>query len=175
MTTGLPAIRGRVAYIFDEPNFDIDQIVGIENIKLQDLDALTKVVMKRFDPDFVSQVRAGDILVGGHNFGYGHPHIPPMHIMRHLGIKAVVAESFAPTYWSIEIAAGFPQIPCPGILDLAQRWDELEIDFAAVCVRNLATGASAAMVPVAQRDLDVLQAGGIVSFLRQQQQPKDQA
>ena len=34
--------------------------------------------MQDYDPDFASAVRPGDLLVGNHNFGYGHPHYPPM-------------------------------------------------------------------------------------------------
>jgi hypothetical protein len=61
------------------------------------------------------KVQPGDLLVGNHNFGYGHPHYPPMIGMRHLGIAGVIAESFSPGYWRGEIAMGFPQVICPGI------------------------------------------------------------
>jgi len=64
---------------------------------------------------FADLVQPGDIIVGGENFGYGHPHFAPMIGLRRLGISAVAANSFATGYWREEIAEGFPQIACPGI------------------------------------------------------------
>src|SRR5690606_33657850 len=132
----LSNIRGRAAFLFAEPNFDIDQIVGVKHIKTQNIDELMKVVMSDYDKDFVRSVRPGDLLVGGVNFGYGHPHYPPMQIIRHLGVQAIVAESFFPLYRAPESSIGFPQIPCPGVLDLVQRWDDIEIDWKASSIVN---------------------------------------
>ena len=125
----LTSLRGRVAYVFEEADFDVDQIVGVENIRLTDPDALAACAMRRFDPGFAEKVEPGDVIVGAENFGYGHPHFAPMIGLRRLGIRAVIAESFATGYWREEIAEGFPQIACPGITGLVQRWDEIEIDW----------------------------------------------
>lgn len=73
----LKNLRGRVAWIFSEPDFDVDDIVGVANIKIKDPAKLAEVAMKDFDPDFAASVKQGDILIGGENFGYGHPHYPP--------------------------------------------------------------------------------------------------
>jgi 3-isopropylmalate/(R)-2-methylmalate dehydratase small subunit len=162
----LKNLRGRVAFVFDEPNFDIDQIVGVKNIKLQDLEELRKSVMKSYDPDFVASVRPGDLLVGGDNFGYGHPHYPSMRIMRHLGVTGVVAESYAPGYWRGEMSLGFPQVTCPGILGSVRRWDEIEVCWAEGLVRNHTQGTSLPMEPLTHADADLLAAGGLVPYLQ---------
>ena len=83
-------LRGRVAYIFEEENFDIDQIVGVKNIRISDAEALAKVAMSAYDERFDQDMRPGDLLVGAANFSYGHPHYPPMIAMRKLGISAVI-------------------------------------------------------------------------------------
>ena len=90
----LDALRGRVAFVFEEADFDVDQIVGVENIRLTDPDALAACAMRRFDPGFAEQVEPGDVVVGAENFGYGHPHFAPMIGLRRLGVRAVIAESF---------------------------------------------------------------------------------
>lgn len=162
----LPPLRGRVAYVFGDADFDVDLIVGIKNIKLQDIDQLCAVAMQRFDPDFRAQVRDGDLIVGGPNFGYGHPHYPAMRALRHLGIRAVIAESFSPGYWRGEIAMGFPQIPCPGIVDFVQRWDDIEVDWGQGKVHNHSRGASLAFEPLAHADRRMLEAGGLKAWLR---------
>jgi len=84
-------LRGRVAWIFAEDDFDIDLIVGVRNIKITDVSELAALAMADYLPDFASTVQKGDVLIGGRNFGYGHPHYPAMRAMRHLGISCVIA------------------------------------------------------------------------------------
>lgn len=163
----LENLKGRVAFIFEEDDFDVDQIVGVKNIKIQDLDELADLAMQSYDPDFAKEVRPGDILVGGVNFGYGHPHYPPMKAMRHLGISGVIAESFSPGYWRGEISMGFPQCSCPGIRETVNRWDEIEVDWDAGVVRNLTEGRDIAFEPLALADRRMLEAGGLIPYLQQ--------
>jgi 3-isopropylmalate/(R)-2-methylmalate dehydratase small subunit len=162
----LKNLRGRVAFVFDEINFDVDQIVGVKNIKITDIEELTQAAMQSYDPSFRDEVQPGDILVGNHNFGYGHPHYPPMRAMRYLGIAGVVAESFSPGYWRGEISMGFPQASCPGILGLVKRWDEIEVDWQVNEVRNLTQGTSLPMEPLSFADHEMLDAGGLLPYLK---------
>lgn len=162
----LKTLRGRAAFIFTEEDFDVDQIVGVTNIKLKDPAALAAVAMQEYDPDFAQKVRPGDLLIGGRNFGYGHPHYPPMIAMRHLGVAGVVAESFSPGYWRGEIAMGFPQAACPGVLGLVNRWDELELDYEAAELRNLTTGQSLPIEPLSDGDRLMLMQGGLIGYLK---------
>jgi 3-isopropylmalate/(R)-2-methylmalate dehydratase small subunit len=162
----LKNLRGRVAWIFTETDFDVDQIVGVKNIKIQNVDELARLAMQSYDPDFAKQVKPGDLLVGAHNFGYGHPHYPPMRAMRHLGIAGVIAESFSPGYWRGEVSMGFPQVTCPGVLDFVERWDEIEVDFSANQLRNHTKGSSLAIDPLSQSEVEMLAAGGLVPYLK---------
>jgi 3-isopropylmalate/(R)-2-methylmalate dehydratase small subunit len=162
----LQNLRGRVAWIFPDDDFDVDQIVGVKNIKVIDIDELAGLAMKAFDPGFAEAVRPGDLLVGGRNFGYGHPHYPPLRAMRHLGIRGVVAESFSPGFWRGEISMGFPLIPVAGILQDVQRWDELSVDWAAGTVTNHRSGAVHAFQPLALADRQMLEFGGLNGYLK---------
>ncbi|MBJ89630.1 MAG: 3-isopropylmalate dehydratase [Woeseia sp.] len=161
----LENLKGRAAFIFEEIDFDIDQIVGVKNIKIQDVDELAAVAMRRYDPNFHESVRPGDLLIGNQNFGYGHPHYPPMIAMRHLGIAGVIAESFSPGYWRGEIAMGFPQISCPGILRAVDRWDHLEVDWESGQVKNLDKNTLLEFEPLADADREMLDAGGLIGYL----------
>ncbi|MEO1192322.1 MAG: 3-isopropylmalate dehydratase [Pseudomonadota bacterium] len=161
----LTNLRGRAAFIFEEIDFDVDQIVGVKNIKLKDPAALAEVAMEGYDPNFAQTVKPGDLLIGNENFGYGHPHYPPMIAMRHLGIAGVIAESFSPGYWRGEIAMGFPQVACPGILGLVARWDALEVDWTAGEVRNLTQNRSLPFEPLAEGDRQMLETGGLIGYL----------
>lgn len=161
----LANLKGRVAWIFEEEDFDVDQIVGVKNIKIKDPEELARLCMAAEEPDFAEKVQPGDLLVGNHNFGYGHPHYPPMIGMRHLGIAGVIAESFSPGYWRGEIAMGFPQVACPGILGAVNRWDEIEVDWESATLRNHTQGTQLPFEPLSDGDAQMLEAGGIVGYL----------
>lgn len=159
-------LLGRVAFIFEEENFDVDQIIGIKNIRLKDELELSRVAMSSYDAAFASNVEPGDLLIGAANFGYGHPHYPPMIAMRKLGVAGVIAESFSPGYWWGEMAEGFPQICCPGILGLVERWDIVEVDWSTQRIINRSKARSLAFDPLSRTDQQMLEAGGLVPLLK---------
>jgi 3-isopropylmalate/(R)-2-methylmalate dehydratase small subunit len=140
----LKNLRGRVAFMFVDDDYDIDLIVGVKNIRVQDREKLRQIVMQSIDPSFASSVQPGDILIGGRNFGYGHPHYPPMTAMRDLGLSGVIAESFAPGY----------------------LWDQIEVVWSENVVRNLSTGSSLPFEPLTNSEREILIAGGLVKYLQ---------
>jgi len=162
----LKNLRGRVAWIFEEENFDVDQIVGVKNIKITNVAELAGEAMKSYDPDFAAKVREGDLVVGAGNFGYGHPHYPPLRALRHLGVAGVIAESFAPGFWRGEISMGTPLVACPGILQMVSRWDEIEVDWEAGEIRNLSTNSHLPLEQLSSADTLMLETGGLVPYLK---------
>lgn len=163
----LPRLRGRVAWVFDEDDYDIDLLIGVANIKITDVKELAALVLSDREPGFAATVRRGDLLVGGRNFGYGHPHYPAMRAMRHLGIAGVVAESFSPGFFRGEVSMGFPLVTCPGILAAAQRGDEIEVDWSAASVRLPGRGTSLPLQPLTAAERQTLEAGGLIPYLKQ--------
>lgn len=161
----LQPLRGRAAFVFPGHDFDVDQIVGVENCGEQDMAVLLQVSMKDFDPEFATSVKPGDLIVGGQNFGYGHPHYPAMKYMRHLGVRGVIAESFAPGFWQNEINMGFVPVTCPGILSAVQRWDDLEVDWSGNVV-NLTRGVTLKSELLSERNREIIDAGGFIAYLR---------
>ena len=160
----LPNLKGRVAWIFAEDNFDVDQIIGVKNIKLTDLEQLSALAMDRYDPEFRKTVHKGDVIVGGRNFGYGHPHYVSMRAMVHLGIAGVIAESFSPGFWRGELSAGLPMAACPGIVAASKRWAEIEIDWVREVVRS--NGRTLPIEPLAQLELKMIEDGGLIPYLK---------
>jgi 3-isopropylmalate/(R)-2-methylmalate dehydratase small subunit len=159
-------LRGRVAWVFEEDDFDIDLIIGISNIKISDVNQLAALAMADRAPGFAATVQRGDLLVGGRNFGYGHPHFPAMRAMRHLGIAGVIAESFAPGFFRGEISMGFPLITCSGIVAAVHRGDEIEVDWEGDRVRHLASGRSLPLQPLSAAERGMLEAGGLIRYLK---------
>lgn len=159
-------LRGRVAWVFEEDDFDIDLIIGVSNIKITDVNELAGLAMADRAPGFAASVQRGDLLVGGHNFGYGHPHYPAMRAMRHLGIAGVIAESFSPGFFRGEISMGFPLITCPGIVAAVQLGDEVEVDWSGERVCHLRSGRSLALQALSAAERGTLEAGGLIPYLK---------
>ncbi|MFO1219848.1 MAG: 3-isopropylmalate dehydratase [Burkholderiaceae bacterium] len=162
----LTSILGPVAHVFPD-DYDVDQIVGVKNIKVQDVDRLAELALDQLGPGFREHLRPGGLLVAGANFGYGHPHFPAMRAMRKLGIRAVVAESFFPVYWRGELSNGFPQVACAGIRQLVAPGDPIEIDFAAGAVRLPVRELALPFEPLAASEVAMLEAGGFRTWLAQ--------
>jgi 3-isopropylmalate/(R)-2-methylmalate dehydratase small subunit len=164
--TMYPVIAGRIAWVFTEENYDIDLIVGVENIKLQDIESIKKVIMKNYDPNFSQTAGRGDVIVGGENFGYGHPHYPAFRGLRALGISCVFADSFAPGFYRGESTNGFPLIECPGISSQVKRWDTIHFCWETETITiNGSKKLYCSPIPVKTRDL--ISCGGIVEYLKQ--------
>lgn len=164
-------LEGRVAWVFQEANFDVDRIIGFAALRQHDAEKMRSALMADFDPDFASQVQPGDLLVGASNFGFGHPHAPPMMLMRQLGVAGVIAASFAPLYRMGETAAGFPQVECPGICEAVSRWDRLRIDPDEGRLWNLTTGASLTIKSESEHDRRLIKAGGLFAWLEELRTP----
>jgi 3-isopropylmalate/(R)-2-methylmalate dehydratase small subunit len=159
-------LQGRVAWVFDEDDYDIDLIVGVRNIKITDAAELAALAMSDYLPGFAATVQKGDMLVGGRNFGYGHPHYPAMRAMRHLGISCVIAESFSPGFFRGEMSMGFPLVTCPGIGHAVARGDALEVDWARSEVRAARTGKTLPLQPFSASERGMLDAGGLIPYLK---------
>ncbi len=65
-------------------------------------------------PAFAAQARPGDVLVAGRNFGAGSSREQAPQALRHLGLAAVVAVSFAGLFYRNALNLGLPVVACPG-------------------------------------------------------------
>lgn len=159
------AFVGRVAWIFGD-DFDVDLIIGVQNIKSYDHEFLLSVCMTAFEDGFAERVRPGDLLVAGRNFGYGHPHYPPLVAMRAAGITAVLAESYAPGFWRGETFNGMPLLRCAGIVEAVERWDPVHVEWMSGKVVNMRTGASLRADIPSPRVQKIWRAGGSIPLLQ---------
>lgn len=160
-------LSGTIQAVFGD-DFDIDLTIGVENIKGGDTEFLKSQCMKDLDPDFRTRVRPGDIVVGGRNFGYGHPHYPPMIALRALGIVAIVADSFAPGFWRGETHNGFPLIAIPGIASRVAVGDAYSLDWRDSLIRIGDEGRQYVGADLSPHQINVIEAGGAYNLLLQQ-------
>jgi 3-isopropylmalate/(R)-2-methylmalate dehydratase small subunit len=113
-------------------------------------------------PGWTDDVRPGDIVVAGRNFGIGSSR-PVATLFRHLGVAALVAEEFNSLFLRNAINNGLPAITAPGIRDLVDEGDELTVSFAEG--RLSSGGRRIDVAPLPPMVLDILAAGGLLPRL----------
>jgi len=158
-------LRGRARRLGDRIN--TDYIISSSR-KKETLDPhqLKRWLLEAVDPGFAASVRDGDLLVADHAFGCGSAMEVAVTVVLAAGIKAVVAKSFSRTYYRNAINNGLLPVECDtsGI----GEGDELalHVDGRSVEVVNATTGAEFQARPLPPFVLEILEAGGLVPYLR---------
>lgn len=155
--------RGKV-WKFDVDDINTDQI-HLSMYSHLPIDEQKMHCLETIDPSFAPNVQPGDIVVAGKNFGCGSARHAEADLLA-LGVGAVVAESFDRKFFRNAIGSGLLVLSCPGILDIVNAQDELDIDSAAGEVRNLTTGASIECPPLPQFYADMVKMGGVKPYLK---------
>jgi 3-isopropylmalate/(R)-2-methylmalate dehydratase small subunit len=156
-------IRGRVWKFGD--NVDTDVITpGIYlNAPMEEM---KKHVLEVLNPRFAQEVKAGDIIVGGRNFGCGSSRETAPDAIKALGIAAVIAESFGRIFFRNAVAIGLPILPCADMGGSFQEGDEAEVDIFAAKVKNLSTGSLLQGQPHHPDILEIISHGGTLALLK---------
>ena len=118
-------------------------------------------------PEFLENVRPGDVIVAGRNWGCGSSREQAPENLNLLGVGGVVAESFGRIYFRNCVAMAFPNLACPGILAACDEGDEIEFDVATGVVRNRTRVSTLRALPYTEDMLAIVRAGGLLEVLRQ--------
>ena len=127
---------------------------------------LKRWLLEEVDPGFAASVKEGDLLVANEAFGCGSAMEVAVTVVLAAGIKAVVARSFSRTYYRNAINNGLVPVECDtsGI----REGDSLNLDVGASggTVLNETTGDMLSARPLPPFVLEILEAGGLVPYLR---------
>lgn len=159
------SIRGRV-HKFERSNIDTDVIIPGQYLKIHDPIELAKHAMEGLDPEFALKVSAGDIMLCGKNFGCGSSREHAPIALSQLGIKAILAPSFARIFYRNAIDGGYLlpiEIEEPTLTRISNN-DEVKIDLPRNIILNLTRNESYKMKPFPELVAKIVQAGGLVNL-----------
>ena len=129
------------------------------------MEELKQHTMEAYRPEFPQQVKPGDILVAGRNFGCGSSR--PGLVLREVGIVAIIAESVARLFLRNSIARAIPIFMAPGITSIVADGETLEVDYPHGIVRNVASGAEIELRKFPPLIEAIFAAGGLPEYARQ--------
>lgn len=158
-------MKGKAHRFGDDVNTDYI-IAGRYKFKTLDMDELACHVMEDLDPDFCSRLEKGDFVVAGRNFGCGSSREQAPLALKHAGVAAVLAGSFARIYFRNSINNGLPALVCD--TSEIEDGDDLELDLEKGVVTNRSKGQEMGCDPLPEVMLDILKEGGLIPYMKDQ-------
>lgn len=150
------------AWVFG-PDIDTDALAPGQYMKAP-LAELARHCLEAVDPDFAANVRPGDVVVGGKNFGMGSSREQAAEALRHLGVAAVIAPSFAGIFFRNALNLGLLAVVCPEAERIVAG-QRVAVDARAGEVRLPDTGLTLAAEPLPEFLLEMVEMGGLVPAL----------
>ncbi|MGH9646097.1 MAG: 3-isopropylmalate dehydratase [Bryobacteraceae bacterium] len=163
-------IQGRVYKFGDNINSDI--IIPGRYLIYIDAVKLSQHAFEVLGEAFPAKLRDFQILVAGRNFGCGSAREQAATAIQGLGIKAVVACSFARTFYRNAINDGLPIIECPDLYPAVQEGDSLRIDLGSSTIYHGDKAYAFPRLPDSVRQ--ILELGGLAAYLKAQLQAAPQ-
>jgi len=148
-------------------NVDTDVIIPARYLNVSDAEQLARHCLEDLDPSFAGAVQPGDVIVAGENFGCGSSREHAPLAIRAAGVSCVVARSFARIFFRNAINIGLPILECPAAVEKLATGHQLEVDLETGQIRNLTTGGDYRAKPYPAFMMELLRAGGLVSYTRQ--------
>ena len=154
-------MTGKVWVLGDD--IDTDIIIPTEYLALKTIDDMKQYGFSPLRPGLAAQIKPGDIIVAGKNFGCGSSREQAPEIIKALGIQCVIAKSFARIFFRNSINNGLLLIEQPTLYDDIKEGDTISV------VMNEHVDYNGKTYPIAalpENLMDIIRAGGLVKAMR---------
>ena len=155
-------ITGRAHLLPEEINTDVH--CSAKYMPGRDTAYIAQHAFEQIDPAFVGRFGQGDIIVAGRNFGINSSREQAVHVMRVLGVSAVVAPAFGRQFFRNAINNGLALVECD-IEGIGEN-DALEIDLTAGKLKVAGGSVERGFAPLPHEIQSLLAAGGLIPFLQ---------
>lgn len=158
-------VKGNVFKYND--NVDTDVIIPARHLNTADPEQLKLHCMEDIDPDFVSKVQTGDIMVAGKNFGCGSSREHAPIAIKASGISLVIASDFARIFYRNAINVGLPIMECPEAAEGISAGDIVEADFDTGVITDVTSGKTYYAKPFPEFIKKIIDCGGLVAYTKE--------
>ena len=144
---------------------DTDQIIASQYLLLPHIEEMKKYTFESLDREFAEKVKEGDIVVAGENFGCGSSREQAPSVLKALGVKAVIAKSFARIFYRNSINIGLPVIISKDLYDKVENGDKIDIDLTEGKIITAGETLPCTKLPPYMQN--ILDHGGLINFLNE--------
>lgn len=153
--------KGKVWILGDD--IDTDIIIPTEYLALKTIDDMKPYAFSPLRPELAGKIQPGDIIVAGKNFGCGSSREQAPEVIKALGIRAVIARSYARIFFRNSINNGLLLIENNDLYGDIKEGDEIEVSVGENILYN---GKKYEISPLPENLLEILSAGGLVNAMR---------
>ena len=155
--------------VFKYPdNVDTDVIIPARYLNTPDAKELAAHCMEDIDKTFVTRVKAGDIMVGGENFGCGSSREHAPVAIKASGISCVIAKSFARIFYRNAINIGLPAIVCKDLPDAVEDGDTMVLHMSEGTAE--VNGKTYTCTKLPEYMQNILNQGGLIASLNREEE-----
>jgi 3-isopropylmalate/(R)-2-methylmalate dehydratase small subunit len=122
-------------------------------------------LLEDLDPAFAGEAKAGDIIMADENFGCGSSREQPTVGLKALGIRAVVAKSFARIFYRSAINQGLVLVECPGAVGAYHDGSEVDLDPDAGTIQ--VDGKEFTFPKLPPEIVAIREAGGLLAYVKE--------
>ncbi len=162
------SITGKVWKYGD--NVDTDAIIPARYLNMSSAQELAAHAMEDLDDAFRAEIKPGDIIVAGKNFGCGSSREHAPLALKGCGVGCVIAESFARIFYRNAINIGLPILECPEAARAIAAGQTLDVNLAEGSIHVRETGDTYRAMPYPPFMLELVDAGGLVEYTRRKLQ-----
>lgn len=146
---------------------DTDVILPARYLALYKEEDLAAHCMEDIDENFVKDVKQGDFIAAGENFGCGSSREHAPLCLKTAGVSCIIAETFARIFFRNAINIGLPIIECKEAAEEIEAGDEVEIDFNSGKIYDRTKGTEYQGQPFPEFMQKIIAAGGLVNYTNQ--------
>lgn len=146
-----------------QQDVDTDQIIASQYLLFSTIDEMKTYTFESLDPNFASEVKPGDFVVASENFGCGSSREQAPEIIKALGVKCVIAKSFARIFFRNSINNGLLLIENAQLRDVVSEGDQVTVTLNQSIEHN---GKQYEIAALPQNLMDIINAGGLVKAMR---------
>jgi 3-isopropylmalate/(R)-2-methylmalate dehydratase small subunit len=145
---------------------DTDVIIAARYLNQSDAKELAKHVMEVERPEFPKEVKQGDILVAGKNFGCGSSREHAPLALKAVGISCIIATSFARIFYRNGFNQGVPLLESAEAAEAIKDGDQVQIDLATGEITDLTQNKKFFAKPIPPFMMELVHDGGLIPHLR---------
>jgi len=153
--------KGKIWVLGDD--IDTDIILPTEYLAMKTVDDMKPYAFSPLRPELAARINPGDIIVAGKNFGCGSSREQAPEVVKALGIKCIIAKSYARIFFRNAINNGVLLIENDEIQELVKEGDEIEVSVGEAINAN---GTSVKINSLPENLVEILNAGGLVKAMR---------